>query len=79
MPEKSRGRGGRANGGGRVIPVAGEVKLEKNGTMQQGIFEAEQMELDDKFEELKQPIYKGKKLDDPIPSAVVRLCFRGIL
>jgi len=53
------------------MPVVGEVKLEKTDPMQQGIFEVEQMELDDKFEELKQPVYKGKKLDDPIPSAVV--------
>jgi len=34
-------------------------------------FEAEQMDLDEKFEELKKPIYKGKKLDDPISSPVV--------
>jgi hypothetical protein len=53
------------------MPVVGEVKLEKTDPMQHGIFEVEQMELDDKFEELKQPVYKGKKLDDPIPSAVV--------
>jgi len=53
------------------MPVVGEVKLEKTDPVQQGIFEVEQMELDDKFEELKQPVYKGKKLDDPIPSAVV--------
>ena len=40
-------------------------------------FEADLMDLDEKFEELTKPIYKGKKLDDPIPSAVVSLAFAG--
>jgi hypothetical protein len=35
-------------------------------------FEDDVMEVDDKFEQLKQPVYKGKKLDDPINTAVVR-------
>jgi hypothetical protein len=34
-------------------------------------FEKDQTDLDDKFEELKRPVYKGKKLDDPVASAVV--------
>jgi hypothetical protein len=34
-------------------------------------FESEQMDLDDKFEELKAPLFKGKKLDDPIKSPLV--------
>jgi hypothetical protein len=74
MPEKSRGRGGKRKGTGRMMPMVGEVKLENDDTMQKGIFEVEQMELDEKFEELKQPVYKGKKLDDPIASAVVFPC-----
>jgi len=31
----------------------------------------EQMDLDERFEELAQPMYKGKRIDDPIPSPVV--------
>ena len=42
-------------------------------------FEADLMDLDEKFEELTKPIYKGKKLDDPIPSAVVQTPFRWLL
>ena len=34
-------------------------------------FEAEQMDLDEKFEQLKAPLFKGKKLDDPIKSPLV--------
>jgi hypothetical protein len=29
------------------------------------------MDLDEKFEELKAPLFKGKKLDDPIKSPLV--------
>jgi hypothetical protein len=47
--------------GGRMESVS-----EKNVS-----FEAEQMDLDEKFEELKKPVYKGKNLDDPISSPVV--------
>jgi hypothetical protein len=64
MPEKSRGRS-TAKRGARI--TGGDGPLQKSVT-----FEAEQMDLDDKFEELKQPIYKGKKLDDPISSPAVQ-------
>lgn len=64
MPEKSRGRS-TAKRSARV--TGGDGPSQKNVT-----FEAEQIDLDEKFEELKQPIYKGKKLDDPISSPVVQ-------
>lgn len=65
MPEKSRGRSA-AKQGTRV--TGGDGPSQKNVT-----FEVEQMDLDQRFEELKQPVYKGKKLDDPISSPVVQL------
>jgi len=43
--------------------------LKKNVSFQ----EVDNMDMDEKFEALRQPMYKGKKLDDPIPSAVVRI------
>jgi hypothetical protein len=61
MPEKSRGRKAAKAAGGRM-----EVVSKKNVS-----FEAEQMDIDEKFEELKKPMYKGKRLDDPIASPVV--------
>ena len=57
MPEKSRGAG----------KAAQDDDLKKNVS-----FEADLISLDDKFEELKKPVYKGKRLDDPISSVVVR-------
>jgi hypothetical protein len=64
MPEKSRGRSAAKRG---VKATGGDGPSQKNVT-----FEAEQMDLDERFEELKQPVYKGKKLDDPISSPVVQ-------
>ena len=54
-----------------MMSVVGEVKIERQDSFEKSVFDTDQMELDDRFEELKQPVYKGKKLDDPIPSAVV--------
>jgi len=62
MPEKSRGRKP-ARGGGRMAESAQTKKTVS--------FEPEQMDIDDKFEELTQPMYKGKRIDEAIPSAVV--------
>lgn len=69
MPEKSRGRKPAKPGGRRLI---NDSPSEKKVS-----FEADLMDLDEKFEELTKPIYKGKKLDDPIPSAVVSPTFTG--
>jgi len=38
----------------------------------ESFIEEDVMAVDEKFEQLKEPIYKGKKLDDPINTAVVR-------
>jgi hypothetical protein len=62
MPEKSRGRKATKATGGRMETVSN-----KNVS-----FQAELMDIDAKFEELKKPMYKGKRLDDPIASPVVR-------
>jgi hypothetical protein len=62
MPEKSRGRKA-SRGGGRMAPAS--------ETKKQVAFETDQMDLDEKFEQLKAPLYKGKKLDDPIKSPLV--------
>jgi len=69
MPEKSRGR----------KPVkGGRGTITNDGPSEKKVsFEADLMDLDEKFEELTKPIYKGKKLDDPIPSAVVSLTVTG--
>lgn len=64
MPEKSRGRKAGGSGGKGV-----DERLSKKNVS----FEAELMDLDEKFEELKKPFYKGKKLDDPIPSPAVTI------
>lgn len=64
MPEKSRGR--KALRGGARMASAADTKT-------QVAFEAEQMDLDEKFEQLKAPLFKGKKLDDPIKSPLVSL------
>ncbi len=64
MPEKSRGRKA-LRGGARMASAA--------DTKKQVAFEAEQMDLDEKFEQLKAPLFKGKKLDDPIKSPLVSL------
>lgn len=62
MPEKSRGRKP-ARGGGRMVD---------DGQTQKAVsFEPEQMDVDDKFDELTKPMYKGKRIDEAIPSAVV--------
>jgi hypothetical protein len=62
MSEKSRGR---------KTTVGGE-KTMRDDTLKKNVsFEVEHMDLDEKFEELKKPFYKGKKLDDPIASPVV--------
>ena len=58
MPEKSRGR--RAKDDAGMGGVAKSVS-----------FEDEMMDLDDKFNELTKPVYKGKRIDEPIPTAVV--------
>jgi len=70
MPEKSGGRKAGTGGGRLMNDSASEKKVS---------FEADLMDLDEKFEELTKPIYKGKKLDDPIPSAVVQTPFRWLL
>jgi hypothetical protein len=63
MPEKSRGR---------KPAFAPASKTAEASTSKKNVsFEAEQMDLDERFEELKKPMYKGKRLDDPIPSPVV--------
>jgi hypothetical protein len=62
MPEKSRGRR-TATGMDKTVS---SDSLKKNVS-----FEADHMDLDDKFEELKKPMYKGKRIDDPIASPVV--------
>lgn len=62
MPEKSRGRKS-LRGGGRMSSDEAPRKHVS--------FEADQMDLDEKFEQLKAPIYKGKMLDDAISSPVV--------
>jgi hypothetical protein len=62
MPEKSRGR--RAAGGMRNATGKGQPK--KNVS-----FETDLIELDEKFEELTKPVYRGKKLDDPIRTPAV--------
>ena len=64
MPEKSRGRKA-LRGSARMASAA--------DTKKQVAFEAEQMDLDEKFEQLKAPLFKGKKLDDPIKSPLVSL------
>ena len=64
MPEKSRGGKAAEGRGGR-----GEEDGQPNKSVS---FEADLIDLDYKFEQLKQPVYKGKKLDDPIPSPAVR-------
>lgn len=33
-----------------------------------------QMDIDERFQQLAQPMYKGKRIDDPIPSPVVSHC-----
>jgi hypothetical protein len=66
MPEKSRGRKSAATGGG------GTGRMEDRGPKKTVTFDVdEQMDLDERFEELTQPMYKGKRIDDPIPSPVV--------
>jgi hypothetical protein len=55
MPEKSRGRRGKD-----------AVAMDKSVS-----FADEMMDFDDKFEELTKPMYKGKRIDEPIPNAVV--------
>jgi hypothetical protein len=62
MPEKSRGR--------RTATVVDKT-VSSDGLKKNVSFEADQMDLDDKFEELKKPMYKGKRIDDPIASPVV--------
>jgi hypothetical protein len=69
MPEKSRGRKATARGG-RGGAKGGAAH--EGAAAKQVSFEDEVMEVDAKFEELKQPIYKGKKLDDPINTAAVQ-------
>jgi hypothetical protein len=70
MPEKSRGKRSSARGGrgGAKSAAANDAAPPK-----QVAFEDEVMEVDAKFEELKQPVYKGKRLDDPINTAAVQL------
>ena len=60
MPEKSRGK--KTTGGTRKATD----KPKKNVS-----FETDSMDLDEKFEELTKPVYKGKKLDDPIRTPAV--------
>jgi hypothetical protein len=62
MPEKSRGK----------KPAKGEKSINYGPSTKNVSFEADLIDLDEKFEELKQPVYKGKKLDDPIRSPLVR-------
>lgn len=62
MPEKSRGR---------KVPRGGSRMASTSETKKQVAFESGQMDLDEKFEQLKAPLYKGKKLDDPIKSPLV--------
>jgi hypothetical protein len=62
MPEKSRGR---------KTAIGGEKTMRDDTVKKNVSFEVEHMDLDEKFEELKKPLYKGKKLDDPIASPVV--------
>ena len=62
MPEKSRGK--KAASGTRKGTDKGLPK--KNVS-----FETDVMDLDEKFEELTKPVYKGKKLDDPIRTPAV--------
>ena len=40
--------------------------------MHQAWIEEDVLAVEEKFEQLRQPMYKGKKLDDPINTAVVR-------
>jgi len=40
--------------------------------MHDSFLQEDVMAVEDKFEQLRQPMYKGKKLDDPINTAVVR-------
>jgi hypothetical protein len=68
MPEKSRGVKRSSAKGGRIT----EDSVSKKNVS----FEVEQMDLDERFEELSRPIYKGKRLDDPIPSPVVRFAYK---
>ena len=68
MPEKSRGRKSAATGGGG----GGTGRMEDRAAKKTVAFDVdEQMDLDERFEELTQPMYKGKRIDDPIPSPVV--------
>jgi hypothetical protein len=62
MPEKSRGR---------RTAIGGQKTMQDDTLKKNVSFEVENMDLDEKFEELKKPFYKGKKLDDPIASPVV--------
>jgi hypothetical protein len=67
MPEKSRGRKSAATAGG-----GGTGRMEDRAAKKTVTFDVdEQMDLDERFEELTQPMYKGKRIDDPIPSPVV--------
>jgi hypothetical protein len=70
MPEKSRGRKSAATaaGGGG----GGTGRMEDRAAKKAVAFDVdEQMDLDERFEELTQTMYKGKRIDDPIPSPVV--------
>ena len=62
MPERSRG-GRRATG----MEMRGDTSTDNVS------FDDEHMDIDAQFEELKKPVYKGKRLDDPIPTAMVCL------
>ena len=65
MPEKSRGR--KSTGGG------GTARMEERAAPKTVAFDVEeQVDLDERFEQLTKPMYKGKRIDDPIPSPVVR-------
>jgi hypothetical protein len=60
MPEKSRGR--------KAIT---KTNTAMEGPSKTVSFEADLMDLDSRFEELTKPMYKGKRIDEPIPTAVV--------
>ena len=44
---------------------------ESSHTKKSVAFEPEKMVIEDSFEELTKPIYKGKRIDEAIPTAVV--------
>jgi len=72
MPEKSRGRKSAATSGGGGGGGGGTGRMEDRAAKKTVAFDVdEQMDLDDRFEELTQTMYKGKRIDDPIPSPVV--------